>query len=280
MAEPIYWRIAQDLRDKIESGEVPPGSQLPTEHELRERYGASRNTIRDAVKWLTGRGLVETKHGQGTFAVRPFDPFVTTLSADPHTGLGGGEGEGAVAEVRERGRTPSFSAPKVEVLLAPRCVATRLRLPEGTQVLTRRQERYIDGLPWSLQTTAYPMELVGQGAVELLMAQDIAGGTIAYLRRTLGLMEVGHRDRVLVRPPNEAEARFFRLPDDGRVSVVSLVRTGYRDSGEGPVPFRATFTSFQADRNQFVINSGLVPREMAAPTADEWTIPRQPVPGV
>lgn len=264
MADPMYRQIAQALREQIESGVISPGAQLPTELELRDQFGASRNTIRDAVKWLTTRGLVETKPGQGTFAMQRLHPFVTTLSADAETGLGGGEGEGAYAEVRERGRTPSASVPRVEVQFAPRHIAARLRLPEGTHVLTRRQERYIDRMPWSLQVTAYPMELVTQGAVDLLMAQDIPGGAVSYLKRTLGLAQVGHRDRILVRPPNEEEARFFKLPDDGRVSVVSVVRTGYRDSDEGPVPFRVTFSSFPADRNQFVINSGDVPREPAA----------------
>ena len=44
MPDPMYRRIAEDLRDKIESGALPRGSQLPTEIELRERYDASRNT--------------------------------------------------------------------------------------------------------------------------------------------------------------------------------------------------------------------------------------------
>ena len=82
MAEqPMYRQIADDLRQKIESGAVPRGSQLPTELELREQYDASRNTIRDAVKWLTTRGLVETRPGQGTFVVEKIDPLITTLSS-------------------------------------------------------------------------------------------------------------------------------------------------------------------------------------------------------
>lgn len=43
-----------------------PGDQLQTELELRDRYGAARNTVRDAVRMLVMRGLVETKPGQGS----------------------------------------------------------------------------------------------------------------------------------------------------------------------------------------------------------------------
>jgi GntR family transcriptional regulator len=269
VAEPMYQQIAQALLKQIESGTIPPGTPLPTQLKLCEQYGASRNTIRDAVKWLAVRGLVETKPGRGTFIAQRFRPFVTTLSADPGTGLGGGEGDGAYAEIMERGLSPSASVPRVEVLTAPVYIAERLRITEGTQVITRRQQRYIDMMPWSRQITAYPMELVQQGALELLVAQDIPGGTIAYLRRTLGLAEIGHRDNILVRGPDDNEARFFELPDDGRVPVVCVIRTGYRDSAEGPVPYRVTFTSFPADRNQFVFNTGQVPRELAEPASDQ-----------
>jgi GntR family transcriptional regulator len=265
MAEPMYRQIALELRQQIQTGTLSAGQQLPTELELREEHGASRNTIRDAIKWLIGNGLVETRPGQGTFVVDRITPFVTTLSADPETGLGGGEGDAAFTEVRERGRVPSASIPRIEVQVAKGNVAARLRIPVGTQVVSRHQERFIDGKPWSLQTTYFPMDLVLKGAPELISAKDITGGTVAYLKETLDLDQVGYRDRILVGPPNEQEARFFKLPDDGRTSVITMIRTGYRSSDEGPVPFRVTFTVFPADRNQLVINSGETPATPAAP---------------
>ena len=76
---------------------------------------------------------------------------------------------------------------------------------------------------------------------------------------------MGYRERILVRPPQEDEYRFFGLPDDGLVSVVSLIRTGYQKSQAGVIPFRVTTIVLPADRNQLVINVGDVPE---APTAD------------
>src|SRR5580692_3658575 len=86
MADPMYRQIAEDLREQIEQGDLEPGQQLKTELDLREKYDASRNTVRDAIKWLMNLGLVETRPGQGTFVVKKIDPFVTTLSGDPSTG--------------------------------------------------------------------------------------------------------------------------------------------------------------------------------------------------
>lgn len=286
MAEALYRQIAQDLRRKIESGDLAPGAKLPNEEQFRTEYDASRNTVRDAIKWLTTRGLVESKPGQGTFVARQIEPIVTTLSEDPETGMAGGEGKAAFAEINKRrdqrkAQEPEFhdrpegepvaSVPTIEVKFAPDYVAERLRIPEGAEVLIRHQEFYMGRTPWTLQTTFYPIELLsrGSGAPELIRARDIEEGTVEYLERTLGLVQCGYRVRILVRAPDETEARFFGLPDDGRVPVVSLIRTGYEDTDDGPVPFRATFTVLPADRNQFVINSGKVPEELAAPARDQ-----------
>lgn len=270
MDEPMYRQIAKKLRERIESGEIPPGDQLPTELELRDRYNASRNTVRDAIKWLIADGVVAAKPGQGMFAVQRDQPVLTTLSVSAETGLSSVEGEAAFTEMRRRGRCPSASVPRVEVRPASPEMAARLRVPERSEVVTRRQERYIDRKPWSVQTTAYPMELVTRGADDLLVAKDIAGGTVAYLERALGLTQTGHRDTVEVRPPSEEETRFFKIADDASVRVVAVViRTGYHDGDTGPVPFRATSTVFPADRVQFVIDSGDVPPDGMPPIDSE-----------
>jgi GntR family transcriptional regulator len=266
LPEPIYRRIAEDLRLKIESGELAPGSQLPTELELRDLYSASRNTIRDAVKWLMTRSLVETRPGQGTFVVQKFDPFITTLSGDWQTesGLGGGEGQAALEEVKSRLRTADVSDPRVEVRKAQGNVADRLQVSEGTNVISRHQERYIDGQPWSLQTTYYPMSFVTRGATRLLEAIDLDEGTVKYLEDVLQLKQVGYRDLILVRPPDGNEIKFFRLPEDGRIPVFVLLRTGFAQETDGVAAFRLTESVFPTDRNQFVINAGEVPSRLGS----------------
>ena len=79
--QPMYRYIADDLRTKINSGELAPNDKLPTEGELSEQYEASRNTVREAIRRLTDEGLLESRPGQGTFVARKVDPFVTVLTA-------------------------------------------------------------------------------------------------------------------------------------------------------------------------------------------------------
>jgi GntR family transcriptional regulator len=80
VADPLYRRIADDLQAQIVAGQLAPGSQLPPEAKLGKLFNASRNTIRDAIKFLIALGLAETRAGQGTLVVDPPDPLVTTLT--------------------------------------------------------------------------------------------------------------------------------------------------------------------------------------------------------
>jgi GntR family transcriptional regulator len=255
----MYRQIAEGLRQKIDSGELGHGDQLPTELELREEYEASRNTIRDAVKWLITRGLVETRPGQGTFVVEKIDPFVTTLSANPETGLGGGEGAAYGSEARAQSRTPRETSPRVEIQQAVGVVGTELQLDEGSTVVSRHQRRYIDNKAWSLQTSFYPMRLADK-ARRLQEVADIEEGTVRYLWQTLKIKQAGYRDTITVRAPDANEVAFFNLPSDGRVAVIEIVRTAFDGDSR---PFRVTRSVFPADRNKFVVNVGLVPSETA-----------------
>jgi GntR family transcriptional regulator len=221
MGTPLYRQIAEDLREQIESGRIQPGQQLRTEIELRDHYEASRNTVRDAIKWLTNLGLVETKPGQGTFVVQKINPFVTTLTGDPLTGLGSDEGARLLSEVARRKRTPTTSPVQVEIQQASDEMSAALRIKAGEEVISRHERRYIDGTPWSMQTSYYPMAFADRGAERLRSARNIDEGTVQYLHEALRIRQVGYRDWIRVRAPNATEADFFKLPyapDRDRIS--------------------------------------------------------------
>lgn len=67
---PKYERIATRLRQMIRDGELAPGQRLPAETELAATFEVSLPTFRQAVKVLRSEGLLEARHGVGTF-VRP-----------------------------------------------------------------------------------------------------------------------------------------------------------------------------------------------------------------
>ena len=61
-----YTRLENDLRQDILSNRLAGGEALPTEKELSDRYGISRNTVRHALANLVNEGLLSKVHGSGT----------------------------------------------------------------------------------------------------------------------------------------------------------------------------------------------------------------------
>ena len=92
------------------------------------------------------------------------DPFVTTLTGDPRTGTGGDEGAVYLSEVAGRHRTPTCGPLQVEIQEASDHIAATLGIVEGAEVISRHERRFIDGYPWSMQTSYYPIEFADRGA--------------------------------------------------------------------------------------------------------------------
>lgn len=64
-------KIVAQISDRIVKGELKPGDRLPTERAMAEQFQVSRTAIRDAIKILSGRDLLEVRHGVGIFVAKP-----------------------------------------------------------------------------------------------------------------------------------------------------------------------------------------------------------------
>jgi GntR family transcriptional repressor for pyruvate dehydrogenase complex len=71
------------ISDSIRDGKLDPGDKLPTESEVMRILGVSRTVVREAISHMQAAGLVETRHGIGTFVLEP--PAAHTLGIDPNT---------------------------------------------------------------------------------------------------------------------------------------------------------------------------------------------------
>ena len=71
--------VMNDLVAKIRNGQYKPGEKLPTEPEVMAEQGVSRTVVREALSRLQASGLVETKHGVGTFVLSPVAPQTSGL---------------------------------------------------------------------------------------------------------------------------------------------------------------------------------------------------------
>ncbi|MBL0419106.1 FadR family transcriptional regulator [Ramlibacter sp. AW1] len=61
--------LVQSLGDRIRDGRLPPGEKLPREADLMEEFGVSRTVVREAISRLQAAGMVETRHGIGTYVL-------------------------------------------------------------------------------------------------------------------------------------------------------------------------------------------------------------------
>lgn len=165
-AEPLtglsrYGALAAELRQRIVGGEWLPGSALPAEQRLAAERGVALGTLRQALAVLADEGLVERRHGRGTF-VR-----AALAGAPMFRFFRFGEHDGEVPASRIVAR---------QVTAAPVAVAAGLELPSGARVLRLRRLRSVGGLPRLLEELWLPLPLF-----DALVESDTAGwGDLLY----------------------------------------------------------------------------------------------------
>lgn len=68
---PLYHQLAEQLTSRIRAGEYPPGSRIPSEHQLAADFAVGRPTVRQAIDVLVRKGRLERRRGAGTFVCEP-----------------------------------------------------------------------------------------------------------------------------------------------------------------------------------------------------------------
>src|SRR5512141_3427255 len=69
--KPLYSRIQEHIAELILSGKLTPETKIQSEREFSEDLGVSRMTVRKALTELVNEGLLERKHGSGTYVAKP-----------------------------------------------------------------------------------------------------------------------------------------------------------------------------------------------------------------
>ena len=99
-SERLYEQIVSQIEQRIEAGDLKVGDRLPSERELAEQFAVSRTAVREAVKALRHKGLVEILPGRGTFITNGTSGTVRS-SLDMLIKMGSTKGSGNLVEVRE-----------------------------------------------------------------------------------------------------------------------------------------------------------------------------------
>jgi GntR family transcriptional regulator, transcriptional repressor for pyruvate dehydrogenase complex len=127
----LYEQIVQQIEESIVKGSLKPGDQLPPERELAQRFGVSRTAVREAVKALREKGLVEAFSGRGTF-ITDGTTHAVRQSLDLMIKIGQPEGFTHLAEVR------AILEPEIAALAATRIQESELAtMREAVAVMER-----------------------------------------------------------------------------------------------------------------------------------------------
>ncbi|HTX92534.1 MAG TPA: FadR/GntR family transcriptional regulator [Anaerolineales bacterium] len=98
--ERLYEKIVTQIEARIVAGDLKVGDRLPSENELAEQFAVSRTAVREAVKTLREKGLIEIRPGRGTYVTSPTTGGMRQ-SLDLLMKFGSTDGSSNLMEVRE-----------------------------------------------------------------------------------------------------------------------------------------------------------------------------------
>ncbi|ANY10555.1 phosphonate metabolism transcriptional regulator PhnF [Pseudonocardia sp. HH130630-07] len=231
------WRlIAEELRSEIVDESLAPGTRLPTERELVERFGVHRHTVRQAVATLATEGLVARRQGSGTFVVeRPRLVHRIGLRTRWSDSLGH-RADASPGVLLEAGPDP---CPPADVVMS-------LDLHERAALRTE-MVRSVDGLALVRTTDWFVAAAVPDFARHY---RDVGGSTTAALR-AIGIDDyLRVSSTITARLATFAESTDMDLPGGAVVLVVRGL-----DALPDGTPLRYGISRFRADRVELNVDT-------------------------
>lgn len=231
---PLYYQLAELIKERIRSGELQPGAQLPSERDLSEYVGVSRMTARHAIAYLVLEGTLIAQQGRGTFVAEPKLTYdaLHLLGFTEETMRQGGVVTSRVLE--QSVGTPS-SRVAAELMLATEATVSkvvRLRLSGETPLL--------------LETSYIPTKLCPGLAQEDLTTRSL----YALLEHQYGHRLAFARQTVEATIANDYESTLFGIKPG--TAMLLLEGVTYLERGGIVEYFKAIY---RADRLKFTFES-------------------------
>ncbi len=166
---PVYKKIQNTIRKRIEAAQLTPGDAVPSERELAKTHEVSLMTARHALAGLEREGIVERRRGAGTFVALPKIHFNKLMSYTEH--------------MSSRGLVPRSRVLLAKVIEHEQEVAARLGLPATSHLVKIERLRLTGEEPFALETCYLP-------------AADFSGLVAAPLGRSSLFAALEHDYRV------------------------------------------------------------------------------------
>src|SRR6266568_565096 len=204
-APPKYAQVVTEIKRRIERGDYPPGTLLPSEHQLVTEFGVSRPTIVRALSALRQDGWIDTQQGKGSF-VRGRPALDGAERTRPAHG---------VLELPEAQLAGELV--QAGVKLAPPHITALLGLQAGARAFLRQRLLTEDGEPAELASAWLPLELLNESIRQHLQT-----------RRKIRLDHAV--EQITARHPAGEEAGLLHVAPDA--PVLSVIVTAYDATGQ------------------------------------------------
>lgn len=228
---PLYLQLREVIRGKIESGEYPPGTWIPSENQLAETYGLNRLSVRSALSALQYEGLLHSVQGKGVFVTG------SKVERDLET-LGGFR-----QTMRDRQQTPSTRILTKAVRKAGALYAQLLQLQPEDEVYYIRRICSSDEAPQALEEIFIPV-----WAVPNLYKIDIGRFSVYDAYAWSGVTPVRGEQTLSITRLDPSAARLIGLTEQDPVLDFRCVTY---DTGGHAIEFSHSFT--RNDRCVFTV---------------------------
>ncbi|MEU7134320.1 GntR family transcriptional regulator [Streptomyces sp. NPDC046261] len=223
-SRPVYLRIADDLRQRIDEGDLAVGDRIPSRSELKRAYEASDQTVDRAVRVLKAAGYAQGQFGRGVFVTdrAPLGTLLRSTGAvdSPFAakirGYGGADHPASLA-ARDTALTWEASSSETP---APAAVAARLGIATGEPVLCTQYEYLANRHPVQLATSWEPLTITEGTDVALPERGPYARRGVRGRLAAIGIRVVRARELVGSRPATTPEAEALGCTAGQCVTVV------------------------------------------------------------
>ena len=187
----------QALREILEGlvASLPPGSPLPSERVLAERYGLARMTVRTEVDRLVTEGAIYRLHGRGTFVAEPRVAQAVLFSS-------------FTEDMRARGMQPGSIVRSQELMDATPLLAATLEIAPRAAVALIERVRTADGTPMAFERAHLPADRF-PGVAEV----DFANGSLFEVLDRYGVSLRDAEQRVVAVAIRDAEAELLDVSE-------------------------------------------------------------------
>jgi GntR family transcriptional regulator len=235
---PIYSQLKEHIIRQIADGELRPGDQISSQHELCEQYQMSHMTVRRALNELLKEGILRSIPGKGTYVASP------TRTAD----------SGALitfsAQMSHLGMKPSTRVLSQQIIPGSTVLAQILGMEIGQPIVSLYRLRCADGQPLSLTQCYLPHELCPG-----LLDHDLAANSLFdTLRKVYHFNLAGASSVVQAALADEEQSRLLKIERPAALIVREQVT--YLDSGR-VIEFSRSFII--GDRYNIKFQEGVVP---------------------